>query len=165
MNRRHFLFGLSGAVALLGSARPGRAECGTQTAREFVEALYQKQARLQAEKTPMSEEDFNETFSSGLRRLMTAPRQTPNSMPDGPILNALFGYGVLPGAEVTIGKVTLATGEDTGPATIAVRIKHRGEQHRLLVHVINQDDDYRIANIIHDSGKSLLAHYQAITRA
>ena len=164
MNRRHFLLGLSGAFALLGSVQSGRAECGTQTAREFVEALYQKQARLQAEKTPMSEEDFNETFSSGLRRLMTAPRQTPNTMPDGPILNALFGYGVLPGAEVTIGKVTLATGEDTGPATIAVRIKHRGEQHRLLVHVINQDDDYRIANIIYDSGKSLLAHYQAITR-
>ena len=46
-----------------------------------------------------------------------------------------------------------------------VSIEHRGEPHRILVHVIGQDDDWRIANIIYDYGKSLLDHYRSITGA
>jgi hypothetical protein len=37
-----------------------------------------------------------------------------------------------------------------------------GERSKVLVHIIREGDDWRIANIIHDSGKSLINHYRAI---
>jgi hypothetical protein len=50
-----------------------------------------------------------------------------------------------------------------GPATVRVEIEHRGEPHQILVHVIGPGEDWRIANIIYDSGKSLIEHYRSIT--
>ena len=112
MNRRQFVFAMSGMVALLGGARPGRAECGGVNIREFVETTYYKQARLHAAKTPLDNEDFHALFSPGMRRLMQAPRQYPRSQMLGPLLNAFFGYGVLPGAEIKVGKVEHHSGEE-----------------------------------------------------
>src|SRR5205085_1567375 len=66
MDRRHFILVLSAGAALLGAA-PARAECGGPSAIEFVEDLYQKQARLMAENAPLSQEDFLELFSRGMR--------------------------------------------------------------------------------------------------
>jgi hypothetical protein len=163
MNRRQFVFALSGAMTLF-AARPGRAECGGVSIREFVETTYYKQARLHAAKTPLSNEGFYALFSPGMRRLMHAPRQYPKNQMMGPLLNAFFGYGVLPGAEIKIGKVERDSGdEDLGPATIRVEIEHRGEPHKILVHVVGPGEDWRIANIIYDSGKSLLDHYRSMS--
>jgi hypothetical protein len=50
MDRRKFILALSAGAALLG-APPARAECGGPSALEFVEGLYEKQVRLQAQKT------------------------------------------------------------------------------------------------------------------
>jgi hypothetical protein len=163
MNRRQFVSALSG-VMTLSVARPGRAECGGVSIREFVETTYYKQARLHAAKTPLSNEDFYALFSPGMRRLMQAPRRYPKNQTLGPLLNAFFGYGVLPGAEINVGKVERYSGdEDLGPATIRVEIEHRGEPHRILVHVVGPGEAWRIANIIYDSGKSLVDHYRSIT--
>ena len=91
MNRRQFVFALSGAMTLLAATRPGRAECGGLSVREFVETTYYKQARLHAAKTPPSNDDFHALFSPGMRRLMQAPRQYPKNQMIGPLLNAFFG--------------------------------------------------------------------------
>jgi hypothetical protein len=48
MDRRQFLFIISGTAALLGTARTGHAECGEQTANEFVRALYALDVDLRA---------------------------------------------------------------------------------------------------------------------
>ena len=147
----------------LFAARPGRAECGSLSIREFVETTYYKQANLHAAKTPLSQDDFYALFSRGMQRLMQAPRQHKNQM-IGPLLNAFFGYGVLPGADIKVGKVEHHSGDqDLGPATIRVEIEHRGEPHRILIHVVGPGEDWRIANIIYDSGKSLLDHYRSVT--
>ncbi len=72
--------------------------------------------------------------------------------------------GALPGAEIRVGKVEHHSGEEEmGPATVRIEIEHRGEPHRILVHVVGPGDDWRIANIIYDSGKKLLDHYRSIT--
>ena len=126
MNRRQFVFAMSGAVTLLAATRPGRAECGGLSVREFVETTYYKQARLHAAKTPLSNDDFYALFSPGMRRLMQAPRQYPKNQMLGPLLNAFFGYGVLPGADIKVGKVEHHSGDEMGPATIRVEIEHRG---------------------------------------
>jgi hypothetical protein len=163
MDRRHFIFALTGMAATLAASRPLHAECGEMSSIEFVEVTWEKQARLHKEKAPLGEEAFYALFSSEMQKLMRAPRSMPANMPVGPLLNAFFGYGVLPGAEVEIGKIALVSGQGEGPATIGVAIKHRGERSKVLVHVIRESDDWRVANIIYDSGKSLINHYRAMT--
>lgn len=161
MDRRHFILALSAGAALLGAA-PARAECGGPSAIEFVEDLYQKQARLLAENAPLGQEDFLELFSRGMRALMQAPRRPRRNVSLGPVLNAFFGWGVLPRTEVTIGKISLVSGQDDGPATVGVTLSYRGEAHRVQVHVL-LDDGWHIANIIYDNGKSLIDHYREMT--
>ena len=164
MNRRQFCLAFPGAIGLLAGARPGHAECGSSGITEFIETLYQKQARRQAADTALSEDEFRPLFARGMRRLIRAPRHFPKNMLFGPILNAFFGWGVFPGAEVKVGKVALDSGNDAlGPATIRVEIEHRGEPHKVLVHVVSENDDWRIADISYDSGKSLADHYRSIT--
>jgi hypothetical protein len=163
MNRRQFVFTLSGTMALLAAAMAGHAECGGPGHGEFVDMTYQKQARLLAEKTAPNDEEFNSLFSPGMRRLMKAPRRNTKNPTIGPTLNVFFGWGVLPGADITVGRVAMVSGDELGPATFGVEIEHRGERHKILVHVIMEKDEWRIANIIYDSGKSLLDHYRSIT--
>jgi hypothetical protein len=164
MDRRQFLFILSGAAALLGAAPTGHAECGEQTANEFVGELYRKQARLLAAKAPLGEEDFHDLVARDLRRLMQAPRRSQNNRPIGPLLNPFFGWGVLPGTEVTMGTIALVSGDYEGPATVAVDVSTRAERHRILVHAVRESEVWLIANIIHDSGKSLVSHYRGNAR-
>lgn len=163
MDRREFILALSAGAALLG-APPVRAECGGPSAIEFVEGLYEKQARLQAQNTPLGSEEFRALFSKGMRALMQAPRRPNRHVALGPVLNAFFGWGVLPRMEVSVGKVSLISGQDEGPATVGVPLAYRGETHKVLVHVLlDQDDGWLIANIIYDNGKSLLDHYRGVT--
>jgi hypothetical protein len=163
MTRRKFLLAISGAVALLAGARSGHAECGGSGITEFVDITYQKQARLVAAQTPLSEGEYQALFSRGMRRLMRAPHRFPKNMLFGPVLNAFFGWGVFPGAEVKVGKIEIDSGDELGPATVRVAIEHRSEPHKILVHVIRENDDWRIASIVYDSGKSLIDHYRAFT--
>ncbi len=163
MDRRHFVFGIGAAAAFSSVARDGHAECGELTAVEFVRELYEKQARLHAAKAPLSQEEFHALFSSDLRQLMQAPRRIQSNAPIGQLLNAFFGWGVLPGTEVTIGKITLVSGNYEGPATVGIDLNYRGESHRILVHAVREKEVWLVANIIHDSGKSLVAHYRGIT--
>ena len=82
--------------------------------------LYEKQARLLAARAPPGEQDFHALFARDLRKLMQASRRAASNAPDGPLLNAFFGWGVLPGTEVTIGKIALKSGKYEGPATVGV---------------------------------------------
>jgi hypothetical protein len=163
MTRRKFLLAISGAVALLAGARSGHAECGGPGITEFVDITWRKQARLLAAQTPLSEDEYQALFSRGMRRQIRAPRRFPKNMLFGPVLDAFFGWGVLPGAEVKVGRIEIDSGGELGPATVRVAIEHRGAPHRILVRVIREDDDWRIANIAYDSGKSLIDHYRAFT--
>jgi hypothetical protein len=159
MDRRKFILALSAGAALLG-APPARAECGGPSALDYVEGLYEKQVRLQAQNTPLDQEEFLELFSKGMRALMQAPRRPGRNVTLGPLLNAFFGWGVLPGIEVTTGKLSLVSGQDEGPATIGIPLSYRGETHKVLVHVLLDEDGWRVANIIYDNGKSLIDHYR-----
>ena len=98
---------------------------------EFVEVTWEKQARLHTEKTPLGDEAFYALFSGEMQKLMRAPRTMPANAPIGPLLNAFFGYGVLPGTEVEIGKIAPVSGKDGGPAMIRVTVKHHGERRNI----------------------------------
>jgi hypothetical protein len=164
MDRRQFIAAMIGAAALLGAGRATDAECGEETSTAFVEALYQKQARLKTTDTPRSEDDFEVPFARELRRLMRAPKPDLRNQPIGRLLHGFFGWGVLPVTEVAIGKVAVVSGSDNGPATIAVEFSYRGEQHKVLVGVVVENEMRRIADISYDSGGSLAEYYRRLTR-
>jgi Protein of unknown function (DUF3828) len=162
MNRRQLLFAILLVPAPSGAAATCHAECEEYTAAEYVAALYESQARIAA-KSPLSEEEFVAMFARDMRKLMRAPRKFSANAPDGPVLNAFFGPGVLPGTEVRIGKARRVSGKDSGPARVAVEIRHHGETHRIVVRVVKERGNWRIADITYDSGKSLADHYRAMT--
>jgi hypothetical protein len=164
MDRRQFLFILSGVAALFGAARSGHAECGEQSASEFVGDLYREQARLLAAKATLSKDEFYDLFARRLRKWMRAHRLSRSNRPIGPLLNVFFGWGVSPGMEVTIEKIALVSGNTNGPATVGVDLSIREERQKILVHVVRQREVLRVANIIYDSGKSLFSHYRGIAR-
>jgi len=162
MDRRHFIIALSAVVALFGMP-PARAECDEPGAREHVETLYQAQARRHAEGVRLDDEEHIELFSRNIRKLIRAPRVYPPEMPEGPILDAFFGWGVLPRTEVIVGKTRLVSGQDEGPATVSVELAYRGTAHKVRVHVVRQEERWRIANVIYDNGRSMLDHYRRTT--
>ena len=164
MDRRQFLFVMSGATALLGGVRAAHAECGEEESDEFVEALYEEQARLNAANTPLEGDRFYALFARKLRQLMQASRHASPNAPIGPVLNAFFGWGVLPGTEVKIGKVARVSGSEYGPATVSVELNYRGEHHKVLVRAVQENEAWRVADISYDSGESLSDHYRLMTR-
>jgi hypothetical protein len=147
----------------LTTATTGHAECGEPGAVEFVAGVYQKQAELHAASTPLDADDFHAMFARNLRTLMQTPRSDLRSTPDGPILNAFFGWGVLPKLPLTVDKVVQVSGRDEGPATIRVDLRYRGEMHQVLVRAVREKDIWRIANISYESGNSLVEHYRRLT--
>jgi hypothetical protein len=161
MDRRQFTAVMT-AAALLSAARTAHAERGEETSTAFVEALYQKQARLQTTDTPR-EDDFQAPFARDLRRLMRAPKPNLRYQPIGRLLHGFFGWGVLPVTEVAIGKVAVVSGSDNGPATVAVELSYRGQQHTVLVHVVVENKVRRIADISYDAGESLAEYYRKLT--
>jgi hypothetical protein len=164
MNRRHVLFAMLLVPALSGAAATCHAECEEFTASEYVAALYESRARMLAAKSPLSEEEFVSMFARDMRELMRAPRKPAADMPEGPVLNAFFGAGVLPGTEIKIGKVKRVSGKDSGPARVAVETRHHGETHRIVVRLVKERGDWRIADITYDTGNSLADHYRAMAR-
>ena len=164
MNRRHFLFAMLLVPALSGAATTCHAECEEYTASEYIAALYESRARMLAAKSPLAEEEFVSMFARDMRELMRAPHEPATDRPEGPLLNALFGAGVLPGTEIKIGKVKRVSGKDSGPARVMVETRHHGETHRIVVHIVKEHGDWRIANITYDTGKSLADHYRAMPR-
>jgi hypothetical protein len=164
MNRRHFLLAMLLVPALSGAAATCHAECEELTAAEFVAFFYESQARMLAAKSPLDEEEFASIFSHDMRELMRAPHKAAADTPDGPVLNAFFGWGVLPGTEIKIGKTRRVSGKDSGPARVAVGIKLHGETHKIVVHIVKERGNWRIADVTYDSGKSLSDHYRAMAR-
>ena len=163
MNRRQFVVGIATIAACSGVAPAGRAECGEPTANEFVGEFYHKQARLHAARAPLQDDAFHALFAGELRELMQAPRRHAKDTPLGPLLHAFFGPGVLPGTEVNIDRIALSSGKLEGPATVEVTASYRGESHLILVQAVREHGVWLIANVIYDSGKSLLTHYRSMS--
>jgi hypothetical protein len=119
---------------------------------------------LLAAKATLGKDEFYDLFARNSRKWMRAPRRSRNTTPIGPLPNVFFGWGILPGTEVTIENIAIVSGNTNGPATVSVDVSIRAERHRILVHVVRHREVLRVANIIYDSGKSLVSHYRGIAR-
>ena len=131
---------------------------------EFVRTLYARQVKMHADDERMSEEAFYALFSSELRALMKTPRPGLAREPIGPILNAFFGWGVLPHVPVAVAAVMPAFGGTGGLFLVRVDLLVRGEPRQLIVRPVREDGLWKIADISYGNNESLLAYYQRITR-
>lgn len=118
---------------------------------EIVRALYAREAARQANGKGPSEEEFLAEFSRDLRALFRAGRDGAASGATGRKLNAWFGWGVLPGQPVAVGRVrSLAGGVET--RVVAVDLTVRGEARQVYVHLVAEGDRWAVGNIIYDAG-------------
>jgi hypothetical protein len=162
MNRRQFVLGFTGAMALAGTASSGHAECGEMGAVEFVEGVYQRQAELLAAVAPPGDKELLAPFSRRMRKAMQASRRKQPDPPPGPVLHAFFGWGVPPRTAIKTEKATLMAGRDDGPATVRVDFRHHDEIHQSFVRAVREKEVWRIADISYDSGRSLAEHHRRI---
>ena len=77
---------------------------------EFVRALYAREIARQAAGTFVGEVEFLEVFARETRQIWLAGRGSTVNISAGPILNAFFGWGVLPGYAVALQDVSAVRG-------------------------------------------------------
>ena len=131
---------------------------------EFVRALYVQQVRMHTDDERMSEQVFYALFASELRTLMQAPRPGLAREPIGRILNAFFGWGVLPHQPVVLYAVMPAFGGTGGLYLVRVDLMVRGEPRQVIVRPVRENGLWKIADISYQNGESLLDYYRLIAR-
>ena len=130
---------------------------------EFVRELYARETERHNARAPISEEAFLALFARDMRGLMQAPRSYTDREPAGPILNAFFGWGVLPGRAVELIQVIPADGAPGNLDLVQVGIRVNAERRRILVRSAREDGRWKIADILYENGDSLRAYYARIT--
>jgi hypothetical protein len=160
-DRRQFIFAMIAAALPVGAAQ--RVNATGIPMVEFVRDLYVQQVALHAVGKPLGEAEFFALFSRELRALMHAPRPNLAREPIGRILNAFFGWGVLPGQTVELGRVIPAFGGTGGLFEVIVELTIRGEERRVVVRPVRQEGLWKIADISYGHNESLLTYYQHIT--
>lgn len=158
-NRRSVLFVLC-AGALLG-APPAGAQSGGEDAVAFVRDLYVKEVAQHAARSGMGEAEFLAVFTRETQNMWRAAQANRNrtNIPIGPVLNAFYGWGVLPGHEVKLGAVTDASGD-----AVAVEFTVQGEPRRIVVHAVREAGSWRIADIDYGRGDGYVAYLRRLAR-
>jgi hypothetical protein len=151
MNRRQFLLGLVPLCCILVAAA-----FAADSAAAWVRALYQTEiARRPGE--PISQERFLSAFTPRTQEIWLAARKGPGPKMEGPILNAYFGWGVLPGHSVELMGIS-TLGADASTARIALDLRVNGRARRVIVEARRVSGAWRIDDIIYDEGESFRAH-------
>jgi hypothetical protein len=107
-------------------------------------------------------EQFYRLFTPETRRLVQTGT-LPSTMPDGPILNAFFGWGVLPRHEVKLGAVRAAKGKGDAEA-VDIEYWLRGEQRSLRLYAVRVGAEWQIEDIAYDRGEAYAAFHRRLVR-
>ncbi len=129
----------------------------------WARQLYEAEVARQNDRATRQGADrdaFLALFAPDLRDLVQRPTAPASRLPDGPILSAFFGWGVLPGHRVELKAVRAARVPGRGSAE-AVEIDYllRGEPRSLAVHAVRSGESWEIEDIVYDRGESYL-HFQ-----
>ena len=148
--------GAACVLALLGAFAAGGASAG-ESAADWTHALYQHEISRRAAPETLSDEAFLSVFAPAAREAWLAARHGPGPASDGPILNAYFGWGVLPGQPVELVGVEPLQ-DDGAAARIAVDLHIKGAARRVIVDERMVSGAWRIEDIAYPEGESFLTH-------
>jgi hypothetical protein len=152
IDRRRLLCALLIAVLPIGSASADEDMVA------FVRGVYAQQVRLHAAGENLREREFVALFSPDMVALMRAPRPGLEGEPAGPLLNAFFGWGVLPGQPVTLMEVAATEGGEVNVDLIV-----RSERRRVTIRPVRANGLWTIADISYGRGEALRSYYMRIT--
>lgn len=161
MLRRQLIAGL--LAACWGTS--GRAHAGDdQDPEPFVRALYGKLVRQHIERKAESEREFLAHFTPETRDVwlaMTAAirqgrAKYDDKFPVGRILNAFFGWGVLPGHEIEL----LSINNHKGPrvTVVVVELAANGNPRTVYVHPVRHNGGWLISDINYGDGESFVGY-------
>lgn len=161
MNRRDMMLAAIAAVDLFGGA--GRALAVTPfTAGDYLRGIYAREIARHNSRQAPDNDAFDALFTRAMRELMHAPRRPDPNALDGPILHALFGYGALPGREVTLGTVTTVR-QNAYAAVVNVALSVAGNPREVVVMLLREDDAWHIDDINYGERETLAARYRRMT--
>lgn len=140
---------------VVGPAASARAEGG---AAAWVRELYVREAARHNARVRGGSEAFLDLFSVGTRTLLEAPLDPKADIQDGPILDVLFGWGVLPGRPVA---VTAVDEPRTGSVRVRLTVAERPREIR--VEIDEEAGRLRIRNVVYDTGPDLVAWRRKVT--
>lgn len=126
------------ALLLAPLALAGCAEADP-SAVAFVRSVYETEIAAFAARQHPSASDFESLLSEDTQKLMRLSRSGPGPKYDGPLLHALFGWGVLPGASVRLSGVAPARGF-LNAGKVEVRLRVNGEDRMIAVTVSESCD-------------------------
>jgi hypothetical protein len=159
VTRRRCLAVLAG-VSLAGLAVPALAD--EPPGLSYVHDLYRREVDRHNSRGKISNDEFYALFAADLRQLMQAPHPGLAREPQGPILNAFFGWGVLPGQPVKFVQAVPAPGK--AGERVRVELEVRDARRYVLVHLVHGNGLWKIANISYGNGESLREYYRRITQ-
>ena len=119
MLRRHFLCGLLAATSFTAFSAGAKE---IEDPEPFVRALYEREIARHNAGTVTNEREFLALFTRETRQLWLAGRHNSAKVPLGPILNAFFGWGVLPGQPVKL----IVVGNFRGPRVLIIVVDQIG---------------------------------------
>lgn len=163
LTRRLFIWILSGLAGL--SAGPLAASEATPaiTLAEWVTRLYEREVVRQNTRGQGNDRDrYLALFTPALRQLIESPMSSTSRMPDGPILNSFFGWGVLPGHPVELTTVKPTRGRGSSEA-VQVDYVLRQAPRRLTIQAIRAGEAWQIEDIVYDNGESLASFHRRRT--
>jgi len=144
--------GAACVLALLGAFA-----AGGESAADWTRALYQRELSRRAAPERLSDEAFLSVFAPAAREAWLAARRGPGPASDGPILNAYFGWGVLPGQPVELVGVEPLQ-DDGAAARIAVDLRVKGAARRVIADERTVSGAWRIEDSAYPEGDSFLTH-------
>jgi hypothetical protein len=143
---------------------PGARAIAPQSVLEWLGDLYAAEASRIAHGQSLGEREFLELFTPETAELCRLAREQPSpDPPEGPSLNALFGWGVAPGSDVAFLGASVVLGSADAPVML-VDLKVKDVPRRVVVEVIEDARSWRIANIVYDAGDDLVSFEKRLAR-
>jgi len=135
-----------------------------QSVLEWLRDVYVAEASRIAHGQSLSDAEFLNLFTPQTAEFSRLAREQPSpDPPEGPSLNAFFGWGVVPGSDVAFLGASVVLGAADAPVVL-VDLKVKGVSRRVVVEVIEDARSWRIANIVYDAGDDFVSFEKRLAR-
>ncbi|SDR48419.1 hypothetical protein SAMN05444161_4475 [Rhizobiales bacterium GAS191] len=159
----HLLAAFALSFALLGLA-PGAAALAPQSVLEWLHDVYAAEAARIAHGQSLSDAEFLALLTPQTAKLWREAREHPTpDLPEGPTLNAFFGWGVAPGSKVAFVGAAVVLGTVDAPVVL-VDLMVKELPRRVVVDVVEDARSWRIANIVYDAGDDFVSFEKRLAR-